>query len=138
MSSVNGVGNISTPVSNSSQTTNVNKSVDEAQNFKKALEKAQNSNDDEALKKVCQEFESIFVNMMFKTMREASGFDEGEDALVEKSYGRGIFEDMRDEELSKKIAKGGGIGIADVMYKQLKKYASAVEEPAASTLDVKK
>lgn len=138
MSQINGLGNISTPVSNSAQTTNINKSVDEAENFKKALEKAQNSNDDEGLKKVCEEFESIFVNMMFKTMSEASGFDEGEDALIEKSYGRGIFEDMRDEELSKKIADGGGIGIADMMYKQLKKYTAAAEEPASPTLDVKK
>ncbi len=138
MSTINGVSNISTPVSNSSQTSNINKSVEEAESFKKALKKAQNSSDDEGLKKVCEEFESIFVNMMFKTMREASGFDEGEDALVEKSYGRGIFEDMRDEELSKKIAGGGGIGIADVMYKQLKKYTAATEEPATSTVDVKK
>ncbi len=138
MSQINGLGGISAPVSNSSQTTNVNKTVDEAEGFKKALEKAKNSNDDEALKKVCKEFESIFVNMMFKTMNEASGFDEGEDALVEKSYGRGIFEDMRDEELSKKIADGGGIGIADMMFKQLKKYSTSVEEPATPTLDVKK
>lgn len=138
MSPVNGLGSITPPVSNSAQTTNINKSVDEAESFKKALEKAKNSNDDEALKKVCQEFESIFVNMMFKTMNEASGFDEGEDALIEKSYGRGIFEDMKDEELAKKIAKGGGIGIGDMMYKQLKKYTAANEEPETPTLDVKK
>lgn len=138
MSQVNGLGSITPPVSNSAQTTNINKSVDEAESFKKALEKAKNSNDDEALKKVCEEFESIFVNMMFKTMNESSGFDEGEDALIEKSYGRGIFEDMRDEELSKKIAKGGGIGIGDMMYKQLKKYTAPTEEPTTPTLDVKK
>lgn len=138
MSAINRVSSVSPPVTNSSETSNINKAVNEAESFKKAIEKAQGSQDDAALKKVCEEFETIFVNMMFKSMREASGFDEGEDALVEKSYGRGIFEEMRDDELSKKVSAGGGIGIADVMYKQLKKYDKQTETPETSTLDVKK
>jgi flagellar protein FlgJ len=75
--------------------------------------------------------------MMFKSMRQASGADE-EDGLVEKSFGRGIFEEMRDEELSKKVAEGGGIGIAKVMYRQLKKYTDQTEQTASATLDVKR
>ena len=30
-----------------------------------------------------------------------------------------IFEDMRDTELMNEVSKSGGIGIADMMYKQL-------------------
>lgn len=137
MSSINNVGGITAPAANSSQTTNINKEVDQAASFEKALEKAKSSNDDQALKKVCEDFESIFVNMMFKSMRQASQFEE-EDALVEKSFGRGIFEEMRDDELSKKVAEGGGIGIADVMYRQLKKYTDQTEQTASATLDVKR
>lgn len=137
MSTVNGVSNITAPAANSSQTTQINKEVNQAEAFEKALEKAKASNDDKALLKVCEDFESIFVNMMFKSMRQASGADE-EDALVEKSFGRGIFEEMRDEELSKKVAEGGGIGIAKVMYRQLKKYTDQTEQTASATLDVKR
>ncbi len=137
MSSINNVGGITAPAANSSQTTNINKEVNQAAAFEKALEKAKSSNDDQALKKVCEDFESIFVNMMFKSMRQASQFEE-EDALVEKSFGRGIFEEMRDDELSKKVAEGGGIGIADVMYRQLKKYTDQTEQTASATLDVKR
>ena len=137
MSTVNGLGNITAPVANSSQTANINKNVNEAAGFEKALEKAKANNDDAALKKVCEDFESIFVNMMFKSMRQASATEE-DDGLVEKSFGRGIFEEMRDEELSKKVAEGGGMGIANVMYRQLKKYADQAETPEAVTLDVKK
>lgn len=137
MSTVNGLGNITAPVANSSQTANINKSVNEAAGFEKALEKAKANNDDAALKKVCEDFESIFVNMMFKSMRQASAAEE-DDGLVEKSFGRGIFEEMRDEELSKKVAEGGGMGIANVMYRQLKKYSNPAETPEAATLDVKK
>lgn len=137
MSTVNGLGNITAPVANSSQTANINKTVNEAAGFEKALEKAKANNDDAALKKVCEDFESIFVNMMFKSMRQASAAEE-DDGLVEKSFGRGIFEEMRDEELSKKVAEGGGMGIANVMYRQLKKYNNPAEAPEAVTLDVKK
>ncbi len=115
-----------------------NKSVTQASSFQRALEKAKGDNNDEALVKVCRDFESLFINMMFKSMRSASQLDDSDDGLVEKSFGRGIFEDMRDEELSKKVAAGGGIGIAKVMYKQLKKYAEASESQQTSTLDMKK
>ena len=137
MSTINNVGGITAPQTNSSGTAQINKDVDQAAVFEKALEKAKASNDDQALMKVCEEFESIFVNMMFKTMRQASQFNE-DDALVEKSFGRGIFEDMRDEELSKKVAEGGGIGIANVMFRQLKKYTEQTEQTASATLDVKR
>lgn len=137
MSTVSGTSNVTAPAANSSQTANVNKAVNQAEGFQKALLKAQSSNDDEGLKKVCADFESIFVNMMFKTMRSASETDE-EDGLVEKSFGRGIFEDMRDEELAKKVSAGGGMGIAKMMYAQLKKYSDATEQPDAPIVDEKK
>lgn len=137
MSTASGISNVTAPAANSSQAANVNKTVNQAEGFQKALLKAQSSKDDEALKKVCADFESIFVNMMFKTMRSASATDE-DDGLVEKSFGRGIFEDMRDEELSKKVSTGGGMGIAKMMYSQLKKYSDPTEQPAAPVVDEKK
>lgn len=115
----------------------INKTVNEANSFGKALEKAKNSKDDAALMKTCQEFESLFVNMMMKTMKQATLLDEEDNQFNEKSYGREMFEDMKDEEMSKKIAQGGGIGIAKLMYKQLSKY-NETADPTAPVIDEKK
>lgn len=69
----------------------------------------------EKLREACREFEAIFLNIMLKQMR--SGVEEG--GLVEKSHARGIFEEMHDEELSKAMAQGRGIGLAQQLYQQL-------------------
>lgn len=119
MSSVKAIG-ASVPAGAGLATSQMNQAVNEASTFEAALKKAQSSNDDAGLKKVCEDFESIFVNMMMKSMRQANEI-EGSD-LTEKSKGREIFEGMLDDELSKKVASGGGMGLAKVMYNQLKKY----------------
>jgi len=102
--------------------------TDQAQTtaFADALKKAAAKGDKVALKSACQDFESIFVQMIFKQMRQA----EPQDGLIEKSQGQDIFEGMLDEEMSKKISHGAGIGLADVLYKQMEKY---VPDSAADT-----
>ena len=54
--------------------------------------------------------------MMYKQMRATVPEDS---LLGKKSNALEIFEDMRDTELMNSVAKAGGIGIADMMYKQL-------------------
>lgn len=85
--------------------------------FKAALEKAASEKDLAKLKEASQEFEAYFVNTLLKVMRNT--IQEG--GLVEKSQARGTFEGMLDEEMSKKIAKGGGIGLADMIYQNMLK-----------------
>ncbi len=86
-------------------------------NFKNKLDEAMKNKDDEALKKVCKEFETYFVNNMLKSMRQTlSG-----DTLIDKSKGEETFTDMLDEEYSKTAAEVGGIGIAKMLYQQLKR-----------------
>lgn len=69
----------------------------------------------EKLQKACQEFEAIFLNMMLKQMR--GSVMEGD--LTEKSHAREIFEEMHDEEMSKAMSEGKGIGLAQQLYQQL-------------------
>lgn len=141
MSSINRISSIGGGTGvQAADTAQLNKSVNEASTFAQALERAKANNNDQALMKQCQEFESIFVNMMFKSMKEATNFgdEDSEDSLSEKSFGRGIFEDMRDEELSRKVSQGGGMGIAQMMFKQLKKYTESVQEAPTPTVDEKK
>lgn len=95
------------------------------------LSKSSNSNtktkDDAQLKKTCQDFESIFINMMFKEMRnsvqKSDVFSDGND----NGNAMDTYQGMLDEEYSKEISKRG-IGLADVMYKQLSKEEKAKKE----------
>ena len=68
------------------------------------------------LREACQGFEAMFLSMMYKQMRATVPESE---LFGKKSNAIQIFEDMRDTELMNSVAKGGGIGIADMMYKQL-------------------
>jgi len=69
----------------------------------------------EALKKATEDFEAIFLTMMFKNMRNTVP-DGG---LVEKSFGRGIYEEMQDEKMAEDISQNGGVGLAKELYQQL-------------------
>lgn len=81
----------------------------------KELENLAKTEDKERLMKVCQEFESIFLNMVFKEMKSTIP----ESDFVEKTFDREVFESMYIEEMAKVSAKSGGIGLADEIYKSL-------------------
>lgn len=68
------------------------------------------------LREACEGFEAMFLSMMYKQMR-ATVPESG--LFGKKSNAIKIFEDMRDTELMNEVSKSGGIGIADMMYKQL-------------------
>lgn len=81
----------------------------------KRLEGAKEKRDDEALKRVCQDFESIFLSIMFKEMQKTVP----ENGFIEKGTGSKIFEDMYLEELSQEVArKDDGLGIGKILYEQ--------------------
>lgn len=93
------------------------KDIAKQDSFKNALEKAMEEKDEKELKKACQEFEGYYLQQLFKEMRRT--VPEG--TLLEKSQGREIFEDMLYEEYAKDIAQGKGVGLSDLLYKQLSK-----------------
>lgn len=73
------------------------------------------------LKKACQDFETIFISHLFKTMRTAS---EEESGLWGKGMGSDLFRDLFETEVSREIAGSGGIGLAELLYKGLDRYYS--------------
>jgi flagellar protein FlgJ len=79
----------------------------------------------EALKTAAQQFEAMFVNMMMKSMREAS---PGEGMLDNQQTK--MFTTMLDQQTSQNIAKKG-VGLADVLIRQLSK-SSGVQGPEAA------
>lgn len=69
----------------------------------------------ESLKKSSQEFETLFVMEMFKTMRKTVP----ESGLFEKDQSTEIFTEMLDMETAKAASQGKGLGIAKAIYDQM-------------------
>ncbi|BCR06608.1 hypothetical protein DESUT3_36770 [Desulfuromonas versatilis] len=71
--------------------------------------------DPEALRKTCQEFEAIFIQQMFKGMRQT--LPQG--GVLEKSSAQEMFEEMRDIEVARDAASQGKFGIGEALFRQL-------------------
>ncbi|ASP40614.1 flagellar assembly peptidoglycan hydrolase FlgJ [Bacterioplanes sanyensis] len=70
-----------------------------------------------ALMEVAKQFESMFVNMMLSSMRQAnSAFSE--DSLL-SSPQSDFYQNMYDQQLGLSLSTGRGLGLADVIHRQL-------------------
>ncbi len=67
------------------------------------------------LREACQGFEALFLDMMFREMRKTVPKDE----LFGESNAMDIYRDMHDSEVMKQVSKSGGIGLGDMLYRQL-------------------
>jgi flagellar protein FlgJ len=77
-------------------------------------------NSDGNLKKVAQEFESLFVSQMLKAMRSANEVLAKDNPLNTAATRQ--YQDMYDQQLSVTMSSGGGgIGLQDVLMRQLSK-----------------
>ncbi len=99
------------------QTAKNAKASSDASGFESTLTDALKSGDEKQLKKACQDFESIFMSMMFKSMRATVD----KSSLVTEDQGTEIFQGMLDDELTKNASEAGGIGLANMLFDQLKK-----------------
>lgn len=68
----------------------------------------------QALKGVAQQFESVFLNMMLKSMRDATPQDGMFDSEQTK-----MFTGMLDQQLAQSLSTTKGVGLADIIAKQL-------------------
>src|SRR5579862_7676204 len=81
-----------------------------------ALKRAAAKNDPSAVRKVAQQFESMFTRMMLKSMRDAVGTDPIFGSDQEKMY-----QGMYDDQLALQLSKGRGLGLADMLVRQLQR-----------------
>ena len=98
--------------------------------------KVGDKNSDGNMRKVAQEFESLFLNEMLKSMRSATdalGKDNPMNTPAAKQY-----QEMYDQQLAVSLSReGGGIGLADVLMRQMQKnkpvdaQAATLQGPAA-------
>lgn len=70
-----------------------------------------------SLRKSCREFEAIYINEMYKTMRKTVP----ESSLFESDMANTLYQEMLDMEMARQTADGDGMGIGKAMYEQLKK-----------------
>lgn len=68
---------------------------------------------DQALKAAAQQFEAVFLNMMLKSMREASP----QNGMFDSEQTR-MFTSILDQQLAQNMASRG-VGLADIMVRQL-------------------
>ncbi len=80
-----------------------------------AVNKALNQNEQKT-KKTADDFETMFLeNMMSQVFPQES--QEG--PLGENGTGGGVYRGMLVNEYAKSVAKSGGIGISDTIYRQM-------------------
>jgi len=79
-----------------------------------ALRTRAKDNSDETLREVAGQFEALFIQMMLKTMRDAS-LGEG---LLDSEHTK-TYQAMFDKQIAIDMSKGSGIGLADMMVRQM-------------------
>jgi flagellar protein FlgJ len=114
------------------QSTRVKSSEDD---FEKRLRAAAEKGDDSELKQVCHEFESIFLNMLYKQMRATVPQSD----YLESDSASEIYNSMLDDKLCE-VSSQRGIGLGDMMYKQMSKQYKKQDSASAAggVIDEKK
>lgn len=72
-------------------------------------------NEQAARRKVAQEFESLFIGMMLKSMRSTVG----KDSLTGGGHGEEVYRSLLDQEYAMAAARGEGLGLARLIEQQL-------------------
>lgn len=89
--------------------------VNQSKNLQKKIDS--DNVQDKELMNACKTFESYFLQMMYKSMRNTVN---SSGSVIPQSNAEKIFQDMLDEENSKKAAESNNsIGLAEMLYKQL-------------------
>ena len=87
------------------------------------LAKPGKNKNNKQLKSLAKEFESIFVHQLLKSMRstvQKSGFFD--------SHASKMYESLHDEEMSKLMTEQKGIGLADIIYRDLARLEEKVKK----------
>lgn len=100
------------------------RAIENARNF----QSGNSTKTDKELKSVSREFESILVYKMLEAMRATVPKSE-----LFGSFAMETFQSMMDQEVANEMSKTRGIGLADMIYKQLTVLDSKAKEQAAKS-----
>jgi flagellar protein FlgJ len=94
-----------------------------------ALRRTVRSSPQEGMKQASKQFEVMFMQMVLKSMREATPSDGMFGSQQEKMY-----TSMLDQQLAQNLS-GRGLGLAEAMFAQLNRTAGGADVPAALPAD---
>ena len=77
------------------------------------------------LRESAREVEAVFVQQLLKTMRQASP------GGPLSGTGQRVYQDMMDQELGRAIAKGGGLGLADMLVRDVLRRQGLEKNPSS-------
>ncbi|MEG6585100.1 rod-binding protein [Dendrosporobacter sp. 1207_IL3150] len=110
------INSIGSPITSNKLTSAQYKSEgDFAVTLEKAVASAADTKDEAKLKSVCRDMEAVFLNMMLSKMRETVQHSN----LTGDSSKEKMMRSLLDSEMTKNMAQAGGIGLADMLYRQL-------------------
>ncbi|MEX0297816.1 MAG: rod-binding protein [Kordiimonas sp.] len=91
----------------------------QAKAAKNGVHTAQNGakGDNPAMRKAAEDFEAVFLSQMIKPMFDTLPTD----TMFGGGQAESIYRGLMVEEFGKSVAKNGGIGIADSVYRELLK-----------------
>lgn len=72
---------------------------------------------DAALQQVAEQFEQVFMNMMLKTMRQANEAFAQDNPFNSSEVE--MYQGMLDQQLTMELSRGNGMGLADIIVRQL-------------------
>ncbi|MGE5422407.1 MAG: rod-binding protein [Ignavibacteriales bacterium] len=101
---------------NSIMSSQAQSDISKMQSMQKSMTKVLSEKDEKRLKESCQEFEAIFVSELLKSMRAT--IPKG--GMMGENFGQDVFQSMLDDEYSKKVSETKSIGLADMMFQQMK------------------
>lgn len=67
------------------------------------------------LREACSEFEALFINLLLKELRATVD----KSGLMDGGQAEEVYTGMMDTEMARDLAAKGGIGLADILYRQL-------------------
>lgn len=91
-------------------------SLTERQGLKGAKSlKSSGTTDPAKLKEACNQFEGLMIHQMLKGMRQTIN----QTGLIGGSNAENMWRDLQDQALSDEAARSGGLGLSDMLYRQL-------------------
>ncbi len=107
----------------------LNRAGDQLRSRINAAESATGQVRDAELKKAASEFEALFVSYLLKVMRETIE----ESGLTDGGFGKTIYTELFDEQMSRTVAQQGPLGLSAIILKGLARGAGGSEDGGAKT-----
>ena len=107
---------------------NTDTSTDSASKLEETLKSDLSTATEEELMDVCKDFEAYFVEQMFKAMQRMVPESE-EDVSASTRQLKDYYKEQMTQSFAEQATEGEGLGIAQVLYEQMKRNYGIPEVP---------